>query len=228
MYRNSSPKREENKPPRKLRDVLLDFYYQLIPIITINFYWLLFTIPVVTAPAAVLALFHCSDLVVRGDSPGWSDFIEGFRKYFWTSWLWLLIDLAVMAILGANVWFYASIGAVWSSMVEGLTIGILVIWLVIQFYVPAVIVIQEKKNLRQSVLNAAILVSSRLFVMGGTVLLIGVLYCLSIILPPLWVCFTAGVGAYVTSRVVMGALLRIQKRQDKAKEQKEQNQTPLR
>ena len=159
MYHNSRPKVEEHKPPRKPRDTFFDLYYQSIPIITNNLYWLLFSIPIVTAPAAVLALYHCSDMAVRGDSTGWSDFVEGFRKYFWIGWLWLLIDLVVFAILGVNIWFYQSIGAVWSAMVEGLMIGLSILWLFIQFYVPPVIVMQEKINLRQSILNAAALVS---------------------------------------------------------------------
>jgi uncharacterized membrane protein YesL len=224
MYQNSRPQTEEHKPPRKARDVFFDIYYQTIPIISINLYWVLFTIPVVTAPAAVFALFHCSDMAVRGDSTGWSDFIEGFRKYFWTSWLWFLIDAAVTAILGVNIWFYQSLGAIWSSMVEGLMIGILILWLFIQFYVPAVIVMQEKKSLRQSLLNAAALVAFRPVVMGGTALiLVGLFYLSTFIFIPLWVFFTAGLGAYFTSRVTLRTVQRMQKQQNKAKEQ---NQTP--
>jgi len=225
IYQNHRPQQtEEHKPPRKPRDVFFDIYYQTIPIITTNLYWLLFTIPVVTAPAAVLALFHCMDMAVRGDSTGWSDFIEAFRKYFWTAWLWFLIDLAVIAILGVNIWFYQSIGAVWSAMVQGLMIGIAILWLCIQFYVPAVIVMQEKKSLRNSVLNAAALVAYRPVVMGGTALILALLFYLStFIFIPLWIFFTAGVGAYFTSRVTLRTVQRLQKKQAK---EKEQNQTP--
>jgi uncharacterized membrane protein YesL len=208
---------EEHKPPRKPREVFLDLYYMSIPIISLNLYWLLLTLPVVTAPAAVMALFYCTNQMVKGDSAGWPEFWEGFRKYFWISLGWFLLDAAAIGILAMNIWFYqAQFTATWATIVDGLMIGILVVWLVVQFYVPAVLLMQEKVSIRQALRNAAGLVAFRPLVMAGTAVGLSIFYYLSTILfAPLWIFFTAGIGAYLISQATMKTVQRLLKQQTK-------------
>jgi hypothetical protein len=194
-------KQEEHKPPRKPRDMMVDAYYQLIPLISINLYWFLLTLPVVTAPASLMALFATTNQMAKGDSVGWDDFWSAFRSYFWVGWLWVLMDGVVLGILAMNVWFYRTyFTAEWAYLVEGLMIGISVLWVIVQFYVPAVLTMQEKKSIRMALRNTAGLIAYRPFVMGPTAVGILIFYAVcTIYVFPVWVFITGSLGAYFLS-----------------------------
>jgi uncharacterized membrane protein YesL len=207
----------EHKPPRKPRDVLVDAYYQLIPLISINIYWLLLTLPVVTAPGSLMALFDTTNQMAKGDSVGWEDFWGAFRKYFWIGWLWILVDGLVLGILALNIWFYRYYFTTdWALLVDGLMIGLTVVWVIVQCYVPAVLTMQEKKSIRVALRNSAGLISYRPFVMVFTA--IGALvFCAActIYIFPVWVFITASLAAYFISKATLKTVARLVEKQKK-------------
>lgn len=181
----------------------MDWYYATIPIISLNFFWLLLTLPIVTAPAAAFALYHCTSLMVKDETAGWNEFWEGFRKFFWTALAWYLLDAVILIIIGVNIWFYNQNTATWANLVSGLMLGVLFIWLAVQFYVPPVLVIQENRNFITALRNSAGLVATRPLVMVGTFIGLAALYFFSIVVfIPLLLVISAGLGAYLTSKVM--------------------------
>ena len=216
----------ENKPPRKPREVFIDTYYLLIPLISINMYWFLLTLPLVTAPAALMALFASTNQMVKGDSVGWGEFWEAFRSYFWTGWRWILIDGLVLGVLFLNVWFYhTQVNTNWAFLVEGLMIGFTVIWTIVQCYVPAVLTLQEKKSIRIALRNTAGLIAFRPLVMAPTAVAILVLCAVcALYLPPVWIFITGSLAAYFLSKATKYTVQRLLEKQKQ--ENPPENLTP--
>jgi uncharacterized membrane protein YesL len=208
-------KTTEHKPPRKPRDVLLDTYYMLIPLISINMYWFLLTLPLVTAPAALMALFATANQMTKGDSVGWGEFWEAFRSYFWTGWRWVLLDGLILGILSLNVWFYrTNFNAEWAYLVDGLMVGFTILWVIVQCFVPAVLTMQEKKSIRMALRNSAGLIAYRPLVMApaalGTLALCAVS---TFYLPPVWIFITGSLSAYFISLATRKTLERLLEKQ---------------
>jgi len=207
----------EHKPPRKPRDMMIDAYYQLIPLISINLYWFLLTLPVVTAPASLMALFATTNQMAKGDAVGWEDFWGAFRKFFWTGWLWILVDGLVLGVLIMNVWFYRYyITTDWAFLVGGLMIGLTILWVIVQCYVPAVLTMQEKKSIRAALRNTAGLIAYRPIVMGLTAVGTLIFYAAcSIYLFPVWIFITGSLGAYFLSKTTLKTVQRLLEHQKK-------------
>ena len=102
---------QESYSPQTLRDVLVDTYYDLIPLIVTNLLWFVLTLPVVTAFPAAAGLSYSANQVAKGKSVNWHTFFEGFREYLGYSYKWGFLTLVVYILLAIAVWFYNSMPA---------------------------------------------------------------------------------------------------------------------
>lgn len=73
--------------------------------------YILFCIPVVTAPAATCAFVYIIRNMVRKKPVFlWSDFVDIFTHYFWKGLLLGIVDVLVFGIVGYAVYFYGGLG----------------------------------------------------------------------------------------------------------------------
>ena len=77
-----------------------------------------------------------------------------FRAVTVSSWLWMMLNLVVMAILVGNLTFYAALTATWADWLMALFILLGLTWLVIQFYTLAYLMEQERKHFPLALRNA--------------------------------------------------------------------------
>src|SRR5690242_5559478 len=107
---------------RMLRDKLLDTYVALIPLITLNVVWFIISLPIVTALPAIGGLFYATNRLAHGRSADWRTLLEGFRLYFWRSWLIGLANVLLVAVFATNFLFYSIADSGWTMSARGVVI----------------------------------------------------------------------------------------------------------
>ncbi len=180
-----------------------DCYYSLWDLTVLNVLWLLLTIPVVTAPAAMAALFYATNQLGH-DQPARADiFFQGFRKYFWVSWRWTLLNLAVIAISIYNFLFYGRFAGGLGAALQGFFLAALFLWMLFQMYVFPMLMEQSQPSLIQAMRNSFILHMSNLGIGIALLLILVLLAALSSLVVIPWVIMTVAISAFLTNRVVM-------------------------
>ena len=81
-------------------------FYQLGRLIVLNVTWVLFSLPIITLPAATLALAHSIRIMVVNETNySWKIFLEGFKRYLLSSWRWFLPAILLPVIFIYNLLF---------------------------------------------------------------------------------------------------------------------------
>jgi uncharacterized membrane protein YesL len=101
---------------------------------------------VLSGPALLAAAQVAADFFdgMRTGIAGWW---AAFRKYFWKGLLLSLTNIAVVALVGLNVWFYSQTEAVWAPLLVVVFLIALALWLMTQFYALGYFVAQSDKSL---------------------------------------------------------------------------------
>lgn len=200
-----------------IRDVLVDAYYDAVPLVTTNILWFVLTLPLVTAPPAAAGLYYVTNRLAHRRSAGWRTFFEGFRSAFWLGWRWALTNLLALVVLGGSYWFYGRIEAEWAGWVQGLLLGLAVLWGLLQIYTFPLLLEQEDRRMLMALRNSFVLFLKYPLTSLGLALLIVLLIVVStLFLQPSWLLVTASLGAYLANR---GTILLIAQSQKKPREE---------
>lgn len=182
-------------------------YYDTIEIIKINLLWVLLTLPVVTAPGAIAGLFYTTNKLVKNEPINSGTFFEGFRKYFWMSWLWTLLNIVVFIIGYINFVFYQNIDGSITKWGVGIVLGLGINWSMLQLYIFPLLIEQRDKRLLAAVRNSVVLFLRH---PGPTYLTTAVLFLVAFIsiwlfgIP--WLIFLGGLCAYLITTTLLYVL----------------------
>ncbi len=124
-------------------------------------------ISLIPLPPAMAGLWSAANRVADDLAIHWSDYFEGFRRYFWKSLGLALLNILVLTILLVNVWFYApsnnpfNLDSGISLIIQMFFLLLTAFWLVYQMYPMALILEQEDQRLRIALRNAGGLLLTR-------------------------------------------------------------------
>ena len=116
--------------------------------VLVAFAAILLSLTVVLYPLAIFGVYEQALDLSHGIRTGIIGFWKGFKTYWRQSLPWGLLNLLVVAILGFNVWFYSSISNAFGLVLMVLMSGLLMFWLVWQFYSVSCFFLQEEKTLK--------------------------------------------------------------------------------
>jgi uncharacterized membrane protein YesL len=129
-------------------------FYQLGRLIVLNVTWVLFSLPVITLPAATLALAHSIRIMVVDETNySWKIFLEGFKRYLFSSWRWFFPTILLPVIFIYNLLFFAVENYALSVGIQAANIVMLMIWFVLQTFTLPFLVEQEQPVMRVALLN---------------------------------------------------------------------------
>jgi len=157
---------------------LRDWWDEWLNMLVIGVVWFVCLLTVLLGPPAILGLYHVTHALAHGESLGVSGLIAGGRRYFLKGWLWALVNLVAAILLFANLLFYGQIDAVWSRFVQGLFLGLSVLWLVVQFYALPYLMEQEQQQVRLALRNGLLTVLAS---PGYTLVVVGVAALISLL-----------------------------------------------
>jgi hypothetical protein len=189
-----------------LKGFLADSYDSGSELVVTNLLWFLFTVLLVTAPPAQAGLFYTTFQLSRGRYEGARTFFEGFRMYFWMSWRWVLLNLLVLAVIVANIWFYSGFRTQWSVWVMGFFLGLGLIWLMLQTFTGPLLMVQEDRRVLVALRNSAVLFIKKPLACINVFLIVLVLTGLSTLLGVPWLLLTGSLCAYLVQRTLNSLL----------------------
>jgi uncharacterized membrane protein YesL len=161
-----------------IRETFLFIMANLFDITLVTLAWLALQLPVITAPAATVAVYHFARQALLQDEAHFKDFLYGLRKYFWKGWLIVLPLVLFLLVIGYDILFFLSAEQPTSRLWAAVPMAVLSLVLVAQSYV-FVFFVRENGALRLAVKRAFLLAAADpLFTMA--VLLITVLLFLGL------------------------------------------------
>ena len=210
MYRKEVTGIEPEKVT--FRETLINLYYDLIPLVSLNIIWFLLTLPIVTAFPAAAGLYYATNQLAHQKGAGWKTFFDGFRIHFWLSWRWGLLNVIIILVAVSNIKFYGQLEAEWSVWLRGVIIGLSILWGIIQLYTFPFLLEQEKQRLSTALRNSMVLLATRPAPVLSVAFLSLVLAVLStVIVLPAWFFFTASLSVYLANKVVIDSVKKLQK-----------------
>jgi uncharacterized membrane protein YesL len=193
-------------------EALKEFWDELFLLMLMNVVTVLLVIPVVTFPPALAGLWGAANLVAKGSAIHWSDYFEGFRRYFWKAWGLALLNILVAVIMFTNIRFYTpeivpfDISPSVSLWIQALFVGVALLWVIVQMYPLALLFEQEDQRLRVALRNAAVLLITNLGFTIVLLLLLLIVAAISTAIPLLWFVVTPALFAVVCNRAVLHLL----------------------
>ncbi len=71
-----------------------------------NVLWVVFCLPVITAPLAFAGLYECAHGLAYGESITWRTFFSGIRRHLGSSYRWAAFNLLVIFVLAFYAWYF--------------------------------------------------------------------------------------------------------------------------
>jgi uncharacterized membrane protein YesL len=140
-------------PLQVIGQALRDWWDDWFNMALISLAWLLCWVTILLGPPATFGLYYVTNHLARGRSLGLRGLLEGGRRYFLKSWLWMLLNLVAAVVVVTNVWFYGQFDADWAVIVQMFFSFLGLAWLIVQFYALPYLMEQEKEFLRLALRN---------------------------------------------------------------------------
>lgn len=173
-------------------------------LILVNVLWFIFTILIIPAPAALVALNYSTNLLAHDKRVNWRTFLEAMRRYFGLGWLWTVLNLGAFALIIINIIFYGRIQAGWAVVVQYIYWVLLVLWSLIQFFVLPFIMEQTEPRLRTALRNSVVALLRRPRAYLLTILMIFIILALSsTLLIPAWILITASLCSFLINKSLL-------------------------
>lgn len=167
---------------------IVGWWENLILLTVLSLAWLLCWFTVVLGPPATFGLYCALDELARENTTTFRTALDGARRHFLPSWLWMFANLLAGALLALNWSFYGGIENTIAYAIRTLTVWLAFFWVGIQFYALPFYFLQEKPSLWLAWRNAAYTAMSSLLramlIWAATLLLFvgGVLLVLPLLL----------------------------------------------
>lgn len=160
-----------------VRAALRDTWNDLLTTALCSLLWLLFSLLVVTAPPATLALFYVGNRIAHGEPTDPGDFLRGLGRYFGLGWRWGLLHGCVLFFLAGDVILTGQLSqSSVARLAQGFYLAALGVWLLLQLYVLPFLFEQKSPSVRLALRNgAAMLGGNLLFSVTLALLVAGVL-----------------------------------------------------
>ncbi|HRL13955.1 MAG TPA: DUF624 domain-containing protein [Aggregatilineales bacterium] len=171
-----------------------------------NLFWVLLTVPIVTAPAAWAGLARLSHAAHTRPTVSLSDFWDGFRAHFWRGLILGAVTALIVVVNVSNLLAYASDDGALMPFLRAAWITAIIFWLSLMLYVWVIFEEMEQPTLIGGLRNALIMVlRSPFFTLGlwpGIILLA----VLSTIFFPAWLLLTGSTIAALGTTAVLDRL----------------------
>jgi uncharacterized membrane protein YesL len=119
----------------------------------INLLLALSWLTIILGPPATFGLYYVTNALAHGRSIGPQGMLQGGRRYLLTSWRWMLLNLAVVVVIGVNYAFYDSMTPAWANFLQAAFLLLGAAWLIVQFYTLPYLMEQEEQRLRVALRN---------------------------------------------------------------------------
>lgn len=114
---------------------VMKFFNKLADLILLNFIFILCCLPVVTAGAAITAMYYVNIISIRqGDGYVVRRFVKSFKENFKQATILWFITLGIFSVLAADIYFWLSVGTGFGtfmfviSLAVALAVGVILLY----------------------------------------------------------------------------------------------------
>lgn len=145
-----------------IKQAFSDWWDELVNVAGVNLVWVVCWLTIVLGPPATFGLYHVANRLTYGESVGPVGLLEAARRYFVKSWLWMLLNLAIVVVIAGALAFYARSSNPLLGLLQPVVLIFLAAWLIVQFYaIPYIMEMEpEHQTLRLALRNAGLTVLS--------------------------------------------------------------------
>jgi len=198
---------------RTLQNQFWEAYYRSIDLILVNLIWFVFSLPLITAIPALGGLFYATNRMIHDGSAGWGTFVEGFRKHWWLSWRWGLINVAIFALLGISLSFYSQVSVPWLNQARWLFVAVIAVWGEIQLFAFPLLLEQTDQRFLTATRNSMVLfLRCPKIALSTLVLLVAIGAPSVLVFRPAWIIISASLSTYLLNRAVLNAIQTLDRR----------------
>ncbi len=195
------------------REWYRDASENIVHLITINLLWFIFSVLIITAPPALAGLYYATNQLAHNRNADRRTFFEGFRKYFWQGWHWVIINFFV---LSGTTYILLQIGkleTIWASWMQGALLALSLIWVIAQLFTFPLVIEQTVHRLGYAFYNSIVLMirTPVLWFLSGIAILAFTVFS-SILFLPAWIFITGSLFAYLSNHSTIAQIRRIQVR----------------
>jgi uncharacterized membrane protein YesL len=155
-------------------------YDDILTLVLYNVFWFFLSLPIITIPPAFAGLNYGVNQLTHREQADWKTFFTGFKEFFWLSYKWALLNVAVFVILFSNIYFYGQMKEAWAFPVQTLFLSLTVIWIIIQMYVFPLLLEQQDRRLRTALRNSLVLIARKPWITIVLILMTAILVALSV------------------------------------------------
>jgi uncharacterized membrane protein YesL len=171
-----------------------------------NLLWVVLSLPLVTAPAAWMALVRLGYLIPRQPGVTMDDFWETFRANWRRGIPLAILNVVIVVVNVSNLLTYWYAPGVLASFLRASWVIVLVVWFALQLYAFPLFFAMEQPTLIGAFRNAAVMIlQNPLFTL---VIAAAALICiaLGVLLPPVLLLLVGGAVAVLTNTAVQDRL----------------------
>jgi hypothetical protein len=156
----------------------------------------------ITLPLGVAGLYYTNFQLASGESVDWKTFFEGVKLHWWAGLRWTIVNLVVLFSLTFYFFMFIDRSEIWSAGITGLSLGIMAVWVLLQFITFPMMLKQDKPSLLTALRNSLVFLVrwpgfAFAFLFPSVALAI-----ISLFFPPIIIFLSAGLIAFLGSYAV--------------------------
>lgn len=171
-----------------------------------NLLWVALSLPLITAPAAWAGLVALSRAAYNGPSANINDFWDGFWANLKRGVFAGLLNVGVIGVSLGNLHFYREQSGVLFDVLRVVWVGVLLVWLTLQFYMWPLLYEMKTPTLKGALRNAAVMILLNPLFTFGLMLGVALVIVFSTVLMALWIVLTGGLLAAIATGAVLDRL----------------------
>jgi hypothetical protein len=126
-----------------------------------NLLWLVFCLPVITAPLGFAGLYECAHGLAYGESITWRTFFAGIKRHLVSCYRWAAFNLLVILVLVFYAWFFSptrgSLAGLAASLRGGVPIAVMLLWWVVNQFTFPFMLVQKKPSYLNALRNSLVI-----------------------------------------------------------------------
>ncbi len=200
----------------------VDWFEEFLIMVGMNLIVVLSMATIVLGPPALIGMYAAASKVAEGRVIKLHDMYDGARQHFGRAWILAALNLLMFGLTFFNVYYYGQIDAVWAVAARSVMVSLAILWIIVQFYVPAYLVSLEEPKVKEAFRLSALTASASLIYSIVVAGLFSFLFFFLLIKWPFTVLFFPSLAAMVGCHAVRERQAYYRKKQEELEKKEEE------
>jgi uncharacterized membrane protein YesL len=129
---------------------IVDWFEEFGIMLGMNLIVVVSMITIVLGPPALIGMYAAASKIADGRVAKLRDMVDGARQHFGRAWILAALNLVMAGLTILNLYYYGQIDAAWAVAARSVMLALAILWIIVQFYVPAYLVILEEPKVGEA------------------------------------------------------------------------------